>query len=365
VKRKRLTIGFVGSLAMIAATALTAAFFMSPHTPISQKVPAQTTISVPALDPAEVLLAADLPNPQSPLRVIQARQAGVPFIMIEGGVAQTRRSAMRCGVKELVEKADAQAGVNGTFFANASVQGTDNVLIGPSLCGDESEAVFNRADSYPALRGRPLVLLSPGRTRILPFNPDRMDSQTALESRLPGLTDVFLGGVWLVHNGIASDRQKIDSYHVHDAEDPRRRAFFCVLPDGRLGVGATTYVTPSSALARALQDQGVSEAVLLDSGFSTSLVYGQKILVTGHTSPGIPSRPIPHALLLFSKPPAPVLTKPSHFLESGPVLLTDDARAERRHHLSRCLPHMPLRLRGSIAQFSRVCPKFGPPEQSA
>ena len=147
-----------------------------------------------------------------------------------------------------------------------------------------------------------------------------MKTQATLAARLPGLTDVFLGGVWLVHNNLAADRQQIASFHVHDAEDPRRRAFFCVLPDGCLGLGATTYVTPSADLARALQAQGVREAVLLDSGFSTSLVYGQKILVTGHTSPGIPSRPIPHALVLFSKPPAPLLPKPPGDIETGPVL---------------------------------------------
>ena len=220
-----------------------------------------------------------------------------------------------------MQQAGAQAGVNGTFFADASVQGTDNVLIGPSLCGDEACAVFNRADSAAALIGRPLVLLSPGRTRILPYNPRTMRTQNSLAARLPGLTDVFLGGVWLVHGGLAADRARIDTYHVHDAEDPHRRAFFCLLPDGRLGVGATTYVTPSANLARALQAQGIQEAVLLDSGFSTSLVYGQKILVTGHTSPGIPSRPIPHALVLFSKAPT-ILSKPIHDLESGPVLMT-------------------------------------------
>ena len=260
-------------------------------------------------------------NPQSLLLVVTARKAGVPFIVIEGGVAQTRRSALRCGVNALVQQAGAQAGVNGTFFADASVQGTDNVLIGPSLCGDEACAVFNRADSAAALIGRPLVPLSPGRTRILPYNPRTMRTQNSLAARLPGLTDVFLGGVWLVHGGLAADRTRIDTYHVHDAEDPRRRAFFCLLPDGRLGVGATTYVTPSANLARALQAQGIQEAALLDSGFSTSLVYGQKILVTGHTSPGIPSRPIPHALVLFSKAPT-ILSKPIHDLESGPVLMT-------------------------------------------
>ncbi len=102
--------------------------------------------------------------------------------------------------------------------------------------------------------------------------------------------------------GVAADRAQIDLYKVHDAEDPRRRAFFCLLPDGRPALGATTYVTPSANLALALQFIGVHEAVLLDSGFSTSLVYGKQILVTGHTSPGIPSRPVPHALVLFGRP---------------------------------------------------------------
>ena len=319
-KRKRLAFGVAGLGFLSVAAAMAAAFFMSARLDQRHTASAPPVIAVHALDPAEALAAADLPNPQSPLLVIQARKAGVPFILIEGGVAQTRRAALRCGVPALVQQAGAQAGVNGTFFANASVQGTDNVLIGPSLCGDEMQAVFNPADNDAALAGRPLVLLSPGRTRILPYNPPTMKTQSALAARLPGLTDVFLGGVWLVHGGLAADADKINTFHVHDAEDPRRRAFFCLLPDGRLCLGATTYVATSAELARALQVQGVQEAVLLDSGFSTSLVYGQKILVTGHTSPGIPSRPIPHALVLFSKPPTAIAPKPLHDIQSDPVL---------------------------------------------
>lgn len=208
----------------------------------------------------------------------------------------------------MVQEAGAQAGLNGTFFVNASVQGTDNALIGPSLCGNETQAVFNPEDRTALLAGRPLVLLSKTQTRLVPYRPSLMGTQRDLESWLPGLTDAFLGGVWLVHNGVAADPARIDSYQVHDAEDPRRRAFFCLLPDGRPALGATTYVTPSANLAVALQSLGVHEAVLLDSGFSTSLVYGSKILVTGHTSPGIPSRPVPHALVLFGKP---ALTAPA------------------------------------------------------
>ena len=277
-------------------------------------------LPVPAVPPAlvqpvlrDAQIGTDLTNPQAPLLVIQARKAGVPFILIEGGVPQTRRAAVRCGVGQMVQDAGAQAGLNGTFFVDASVAGTDNVLIGPSLCGNETKAVFNPEDRTALLVGRPLVLLSKTQTRLVPYQPQLMGTQRDLESWLPGLTDAFLGGVWLVHNGTAAGRTQIDSYQVHDAEDPRRRAFFCLLADGRPALGATTYVTPSANLALALQAMGVHEAVLLDSGFSTSLVYGKQILVTGHTSPGIPSRPVPHALVLFGRPApnVPVLPHPA------------------------------------------------------
>jgi hypothetical protein len=290
------------SSALVLAVFGSAAAYLlpSPSLPLSAAPVLAVVHPIPVLRDAQI--GTDLVNPQAPLLVIQTRKAGVPFILIEGGVPQTRRSAFRCEVGQMVRKAGAQAGLNGTFFVNASVQGTDNALIGPSLCGNETKVVFNPDDRTALLLGRPLVLLSKTQTRLVPYQPSVMKTQSDLESWLPGLTDAFLGGVWLVHNGTAADHAQIDRYQVHDAEDPRRRAFFCLLPDGRPVLGATTYVTTSAALAVALQSAGVHEAVLLDSGFSTSLVYGRQILVTGHTSPGIPSRPVPHALVLFGKP---------------------------------------------------------------
>ena len=310
VKRAALFLGIVlGIGALVGATAWAAAFFM-PHPHQDADLPPMPPgiAAFPVSRPRDTQIGTLLPNPQSPLLVIQARQHGVPFILIEGGIPQTRRSPMRCGVEQMVQEAGAQAGLNGTFFADAALKGTDNVLIGPSLCGNESKVVFNREDRTPLLIGRPLVLLSPKATRLVPYDPALMGTQADLDAWLPGLSDAFLGGVWLVHDGAAADRAKIDTFHVQDAEDPRRRAFFCLLPDGRPALGATTYVTPSANLARALQAMGVQEAVLLDSGFSTSLVYGRQTLVTGHTSPGIPSRPAPPALVLFGKP-RPVLNR--------------------------------------------------------
>ena len=292
------------SAAFVLAVFGGAAAFLLPAPAVSTPPALPAAAAAPAIALRDAHIGTDLPNPDAPLLVIHARKNGVPFILIEGGVPQTRRVAFRQGVEEMVRSAGAQAGLNGTFFADATVAGTDNTLIGPSLCGNESQAVFNPQDRTRLLSGRPLVLLSKSQTRLVPYDPATMKTQDALDAWLPGLTDAFLGGVWLVHNGQAADRAEIDTFQVHDAEDPRRRAFFCLLPDGRPALGATTYVTPSSQLAEALQADGVREAVLLDSGFSTSLVYGKKILVTGHTSPGIPSRPVPHALVLFGKPAA-------------------------------------------------------------
>ena len=283
---------------------------MSVAAPVVAQQPAADSTSIPIVDSEDTPPAsppqlasdpsiADLTNPESALQVCRVRSHGVPMMLIEGGVASSRRSPLRLGVEDFVSRSGAQAGLNGAFFANASLSGTDNILIGPSVCGDESRVILSPWDKRPALIGRPLVLISPGRIRIEPYNPETMDSDSALRDLLPGLTDSFLGGVWLVHNCVASDRDQIASFHVKDANDPRRRAFFGVTTDGRPVLGATTYVTSSTQLARALAGTGLQEAVLLDSGFSTSLVAGSKILVTGHTSPGIPSRPVPHALILF------------------------------------------------------------------
>jgi biofilm PGA synthesis lipoprotein PgaB len=281
-------------------------YFASEHR--SQKpVQVATTASVaaPVEVPVEQPGEADLLNPNAPITTSTFDQHGVPFMIIAGGQVGTRRSAVRVAVQNIVQETGARAGLNGTFFANASLSGTDNLLIGPSMCGNESAPTFSPFDKRKELTGRPMVLIAANRTRIMPYDPNSLDDEPALRSTIPGLTDAFLGGVWLVHHGIPVTKDDIDKFNIHDAEDPRRRAFFVLMADGRPGVGATTYVTKSSNLARALSSAGVREAVLLDSGFSTSLVEDGKILVTGHTAPGIPSRPVPHAIVLFDTNPNP------------------------------------------------------------
>ena len=61
--------------------------------------------------------------------------------------------------------------------------------------------------------------------------------------------------------------------------------------------GGSLEVVSTPRLAEAAAAAGVREAVLLDSGFSTSLIYNGKIIVTGHTARNLPSRPVPHAVV--------------------------------------------------------------------
>jgi hypothetical protein len=254
--------------------------------------------------PPEILPVGSvyLPNPKSPLTITRIVDRGVTLVLVEGGSLGTRRSPLRQGVEEFVKEAGATAGVNGTFFANASLSGTDNLLIGPSLCDNEAVETMSPFDTKPQLEGRPLVVVSPTCTCIVPYDIPTLSQPGAVQQLIPNVTDAFLGGVWLVKGGQASTLDQLASYEVKDAEDPRRRAFFAIMPDGRPVLGATDGSTTSRRLGEALAMAGVREAVLLDSGFSTSLVFQNTLLVSGHSTRTLPSRPVPQALVLFGQP---------------------------------------------------------------
>jgi biofilm PGA synthesis lipoprotein PgaB len=265
--------------------------------PLSVSSPA--TVTMPSTLPAG---SAYLINPRLPLTITRVTDNGVTLVLVEGGVLGSRRSPIRQRVVDFVREAGATAGLNGTFFANASLNGTDNLLIGPSLCDNETTETMSPFDTKPQLQGRPLVVVSPTATSIVPYDTSMLSMPGAIQNLLPNVTSAFLGGVWLVHNGTASTLGQLNAYNVHDAEDPRRRAFFAIMPDGRPVLGATDGSTTSRHLARSLAAAGIQEAVLLDSGFSTSLVFQSTVLVTGHSTKTLQSRPVPQALVLYGQP---------------------------------------------------------------
>jgi hypothetical protein len=218
----------------------------------------------------------------------------------------TVRSPSRDMVSDLIRNVGGVAGLNGTFFSDARVAGRGNKMIGPLLTGVDSQ--FAPTDPFDAPRcvGRPMVVLSASGVAIVPYALWMGDSADALRRLVPGATDGFLAGGWLVHNGVAATKEEISALCVADAMDFRRRAFMGVDDEGRIVLGASDYSVDSARLANALEDLHLREAVLLDSGFSTSLVWKDRILVSGHSRKSMPSRPVPHALVILPAPASAV-----------------------------------------------------------
>ena len=232
---------------------------------------------------------------------------GVKLGMVVGGKPQTFRALeSRQSVGEFVEQAGGVAGMNGTFFADAALRGTNNVLIGPSKASNDTEFFPEAFASHlPKLKNRPLIILGNDSLVIVPFQPGWMNNEDAVKAILPDYTDAFLAGAWIVHNGEPRTREQMQAYAATDFNDPRRRACFGVTADGEVALVGSLEVITTETLARAAAAAGLVEAVLLDSGFSTSIVYDGKIIVTGHTAANLPSRPVPHGIVLTGLPETP------------------------------------------------------------
>ena len=236
---------------------------------------------------------------QAPVKLIVGKYAGVPMGIVHGGVPSTRRGAVRLGVGDFVREANGVAGINGTFFVDARISGTSADLIGPSQApGDLEFQPDLGQDRLARIANRPVVLWGPKKIAIAPFQPGYMNRPDTFRNFMPDYTDLFLAGAWLVRNGVARTSEELTAYSAGDFDETRRRAFFGVTKNGEIVFGATLDVVSSTKMAEAAVEAGVVEAVLLDSGFSTSLVYNNKIIVTGHTAKDIPSRPVPHAIVM-------------------------------------------------------------------
>jgi peptidoglycan/xylan/chitin deacetylase (PgdA/CDA1 family) len=250
-----------------------------------------------AMDNAPVAIVSQTIDP-APITYETGVHAGNKMTFIRGGTPETVRSASREGVQDFVADAQAQAGINGTFFALAEVAGTSNEMVGPVFTSNEKVWVpDDKPDRLLKIVNRPMVLFGPGKIAYIPFVP-AFNAEAALRDFMPDFTDAFVGGVWLVHAGVARTEDQMLSFGASDAMQPRRRCFFGTTATGQIVLGASNDSVTSVELARAAVDAGVSEAVMMDCGFSTALVYGNKVVASGHSTPTAPSRPVPHAIVL-------------------------------------------------------------------
>ncbi len=259
-----------------------------------------------ALVGARTLVNLSLPTYElqvtSPLEVIPEVIDRVKTTTIRGGRPATVHADQRYDVGTLMRRYQAPAGINGSFFSIPWINSSSNIMVGPVLSANTGTFISGREEDNQAIRGRPLVLLGQDRVSFVPFDPDTMNSLEGVKSLMPDVTDLFVAGSWLVKDGQPLNRTQIESFRLSSAAEFRPRAFFGVDQQGRTVLGTTQTHIDATILAQILPQTGIQEAVLLDSGFSTSLIYKDEILATGHATAEQPSRPVPHAILLYDLP---------------------------------------------------------------
>jgi peptidoglycan/xylan/chitin deacetylase (PgdA/CDA1 family) len=238
-------------------------------------------------------------NTSAPVKYEEAEFEGVKLGLVTGGMPSTVMSDTREGVRDFVRRTGAVAGINGGFFAMAAIASTDNRMVGPWKTPDQPEVLPDSEKfRWDKLRNRPLVMWGAKEFAIVPYQAETMQAPDVFRDFMPEVTDTFLSGVWLVHGGVARSREDMNVFASKDIQDYRKRAFMGMKSDGTFVAGASMQSVNSERLAQALASAGLTEAVLLDSGFSTSLVYGESIKAFGHSTPDNPSRPVPHAIVI-------------------------------------------------------------------
>ena len=223
----------------------------------------------------------------------------VHLFMMRGGRAATVHADARYDVSTFIDRYHATAGINGSFFSLPWIYASSNVMVGPVQAANNGIFVPGREEDNRAIRGRPLVLMGQDRLSFVPFHPELMNEPDFIQQLMPDVTDLFVAGLWLVKDGRSLSLEELESFHLSSAAEARPRVFFGVDRQDRVVVGVTDTHIYSLKLAEILPKLGLQEAILLDSGFSSSLVYEGDILATGHATAEQPSRPVPHAILLY------------------------------------------------------------------
>jgi peptidoglycan/xylan/chitin deacetylase (PgdA/CDA1 family) len=237
-----------------------------------------------------------------PLQVKEEILDRVRTLTIRGGRPATVHAEQRYNVSTLLQRYQATAGINGSFFSIPWINSASNIMVGPVMAANTKTFIPGRPEDNQAIRGRPLVLFGEDRISFLPFDPDTMNSLETIQQLMPDVTDLFVGGLWLVKDGKPLSGAELESFRLSSAWEYRPRAFFGIDQRGQVVAGTTDTHINAKILAQILPQTGVKEAILLDSGFSTSLVYEDQILATGHSTDANPSRPVPHVILLYDLP---------------------------------------------------------------
>jgi peptidoglycan/xylan/chitin deacetylase (PgdA/CDA1 family) len=225
---------------------------------------------------------------------IQKREVEFPnntLVLISGGIPKTIHADSRYQVEEIIAGTEAIAAVDGGFFSLKELD--SNQMIGPVL-SQNGGFIPGYEGEIGKLEGRPLVIITDQWVRYIPFDPARHNTLEGIEAEARDgarVTDAFVAAAWLVKEGQPQPRESFGTLYGFDAA--RHRAFWGINQAGQPVIGVSREPIDSMALGELLVQAGFREAVMLDSGASTSLAYRGESQV--HYTP----RPVPHAVALF------------------------------------------------------------------
>jgi biofilm PGA synthesis lipoprotein PgaB len=211
------------------------------------------------------------------------------FTLISGGHPVTIHANSRYQLPEILAGTNIAGAVDGGFFSLKYLD--SNVMIGPVLSQSTRRFIPGYAGEIAKLNGRPLVLMAPDNVQFVPFDADRHNTLAGLTRELPAVTDAFVAAGWLVKAGEPQPPSSFGTLFDYDAR--RHRAFWGINTAGQPVVGVTHTMVDSVQLGEMLHRAGLRDAVMLDSGASTSLAYQGDSLV------GYTPRPIPHLVGLI------------------------------------------------------------------
>ncbi|WP_017653797.1 polysaccharide deacetylase family protein [Fortiea contorta] len=228
----------------------------------------------------------------SPVQKTDTTIDQIPLVFTSGGKPITIHASKRDQLTEIVAKTgkNAIAAVDGGFFSLKSLD--SNVMIGPVFSQITNQFIpGNRSDNQKTT-GRPLVLISPHTVRFIPFDPSQHNTLAGIRAQMPDVTDAFVAAAWLVKDGQPQAASTFNGLYGFEAA--RYRAFWGINQNRQPTLGVSRQSVDSVSLGIALAKAGLKDAVMLDSGQSTSLVY------QGKSQVDYVPRPVPHAVALVS-----------------------------------------------------------------
>ena len=227
-------------------------------------------------------------NFQAPVQRLDVEIDEIPMTLISGGQPRTIHADTRYPLTELVANSEAVAAVDGTFFSLEFLD--SNTMIGPVMGQNTGEFIPGSEGDIYKLKNRPLVLMNPQDVKFLSFDPKKHNTLSGIQAEMPNVTDAFVGAGWLVRDQEPQSAPTFKNLFAY--EEHRFRAFWGINLEGQPVVGATHAQIDSVGLGELLRKAGFQNAVMLDSGASTSLVYEGESLI------GFESRTVPHAVVL-------------------------------------------------------------------